>query len=45
VWTLAKTAAVNRVPADAELEAGRLVKVAVRVPYRGRDLGAKPIAR
>jgi predicted Zn-dependent protease len=45
VWTLAKTAAVNRVEVGASLDAGRLVKVAVRVPYRGRDLGAKPIGR
>lgn len=45
VWTLAKTAAVNRVEAGAKLDAGRLVKVAVRAPYRGRDLGAKPLAK
>jgi predicted Zn-dependent protease len=45
VWNLAKTAAANRVEAGARLEAGRLVKVAVRAPYRGRDLGAKPIPK
>jgi len=45
VWTPAKTAAVNRAPERAGLEAGQLVKVAVRAPYRGRDLGANPIAR
>jgi predicted Zn-dependent protease len=45
VWTLAKTTAVNRVEAGARLDAGRLVKVAVRAPYRGRDLGAKPLAK
>jgi predicted Zn-dependent protease len=45
VWTLERTAALNRVEAGASLDAGLLVKVAVRVPYRGRDLGARPIAR
>jgi predicted Zn-dependent protease len=45
VWTLAKTAAVNRLEAGSPLASGRLVEVAVRGPYRGRDLGAKPLAK
>lgn len=45
VWTRAMTAAVNRLAPDARLAAGDSIAVAVRVPYRGRDLGAKPLPR
>jgi predicted Zn-dependent protease len=44
VWSPAKTAAVNRVRTTEPLAAGRSVALAVRRPYAGRNLGAKPLA-
>ncbi len=35
-WSPEETAVANRLPADASLEAGQLVKVSVGVPYRPR---------
>jgi predicted Zn-dependent protease len=43
VWSPELTAAINRVDVDAELAADTQVRVAVRAPFRGRDLGANPV--
>jgi len=45
VWSLEQTAAINRVGPEEALPAGTRVKVAIRAPFRGRDLGANRMRR
>jgi predicted Zn-dependent protease len=44
-WSPELTAAINRLDPDQALAAGTRIKVAVLVPFRGRDLGANPVRR
>jgi predicted Zn-dependent protease len=44
-WSPELTAAINRLDPDQALTAGTRIKVAVLVPFRGRDLGANPVRR
>lgn len=44
-WSPERTAAINRVDVDEKLAAGTRVRVAVRVPYRDRNFGARAVRR
>jgi len=44
-WSPESLAAMNRLAPDRALAAGTRIKIAVRAPFRGRDLGANPLRR